>query len=179
LIIPREDRPFVLRALPQIWLRGIASDVAQSLARAPSTQTRGFPRGFPHSPPSCPTRRVCDGSAEGFPEGVRREACAGRLLTGDVIRLPVTITIRFPLLPKLSAQLPGPDMHLERRIWLADRIRETASTKTLGPLFAFVEMISSERAAGPSEAVFTFDAADTAAYRRKVATFVRGLIDFT
>lgn len=71
-----------------------------------------------------------------------------------------------------------PDKQLERRIWLADRIRRYAE-ESLGPRFLDVEMVSTPGTPGPSIAVFRFEpwpggerSADQSDRQQAVAEFV-------
>lgn len=73
------------------------------------------------------------------------------------------------------------DRKLERRIWLADRIRRYAR-ESLGPRFVDVEMVSKAGVPGPSTAVFLFEPwpgaerdADEADRRQVVKEFVASL----
>lgn len=73
------------------------------------------------------------------------------------------------------------DKQLERRVWLADRIRRLAPD-SLGPRFVGVEMVSKPDVPGPSMAVFLFEPlagtdrrADDAHQQQVVKKFVDSL----
>lgn len=89
------------------------------------------------------------------------------------------VIVRYPLVDQ-ARSIP-PDKRLERRIWLADRIRRYAE-KSLGPRLIDVEMTSLPGVPGPSTAIFLFKAwpgierdADEADRHRVVKEFIEAL----
>jgi hypothetical protein len=68
----------------------------------------------------------------------------------------MTINIPYPLLSTHQLRA-APDMELEHRLWLADRIHEAGGRERLGAGFVRIDLASAIGAPGPSVAVFVFE----------------------